>query len=81
MFDGPLVTVTVCLRWLPSWLPELAGHISHGGFQSNFSVPASRLSLTLFSVYVRFNHKVLDCSRRHMSLGFSETEAEAEPQR
>jgi hypothetical protein len=38
MFDGPLVTVTVCLRWLPSWLPELAGHISRGGFQSNFWV-------------------------------------------
>ena len=33
MFDGPLVTVTVCLRWLPSWLPELAGRISRGGFQ------------------------------------------------
>ena len=58
MFDGPLVTVTVCLRWLPSWLPELAGHISRGGFQSNFSVPAPRLSIALFSVYVRFNQKV-----------------------
>ena len=50
MFDGPLVTVTVCVRWLPSWLPELAGHISRGGFQSNFGAGGEVIHGTFFGL-------------------------------